>query len=131
MFPIYTVEHTLGELAVFEEILLTYVSPVRLMTPGGLAVQRHMLPDIIAYALTCEELAPIVNLVLKATEELLEEELITFTIDPDWAEAMKSDGYVHLSTVTREYGSDGRYQVNFTKLAANGRRQEYRSVFLF
>jgi anaerobic magnesium-protoporphyrin IX monomethyl ester cyclase len=114
--PHYTVEHTYQELVFMEEILLTYISPIRLTTPGGLAAQKHLLPEIIRYAFCWKELYPIVNVVMHVTNGLLQSERISFTVPPDWAPKIQAEGGVHLSTLTRQRGTDGRFLINFIKI---------------
>jgi len=114
--PFYTVEHDDLEFVVFRDILLTYISPARLTTPGGLAAQRHMLPEIIRFSFDRRDLRPVVNLVMHAAQELVQEGQINFTMSGDWARRMQTDGFVHVSILNREPGMEGRYQMGFRKV---------------
>jgi radical SAM superfamily enzyme YgiQ (UPF0313 family) len=114
--PYYAVEHSLDELVIMEEILLTYVSYTRLTTPGGFAAQRHLLQEIIHHAFHWQESYPIVNLVMHVTNELLQSNQLNFTVPPDWAPRIQAEGGVHFSTLNRERGTEGRFIMNFTKV---------------
>lgn len=116
--PYYTLEHSFEELTLMREILLTYISPVRLITPGGLAVQRHMLSEIIAASFQRAGMRAIVNTVVLATRELIQEGAINFSMTQDWAAKMKAEGHVYLSTLTREIGTEGQFMLGFTKVPA-------------
>ena len=115
--PHYTVEHSEAELKVFREILMTYISPVRLTTPGGLAAQRHLLPEIIRFCFNRRDLQPLAALVRHATQELVEEGSLSFTMHPDWAAQMQADGFIHVTRMSRELGSSSQYQVDFHKVS--------------
>lgn len=114
--PYYTVEHNESELEIFRNVLLTYISPVRLITPGGLAAQRHMLPEIIRFSFNRRDLRPVVNLVMHAAQALVKEGQILFTMSGDWAGKIQTDGFVHISALSRELGTDNRYQMGFKKV---------------
>ena len=115
--PYYTVEHNETELKVFREILLTYISPVRLTTPGGLAAQRYLLPEILHFCFHRRDLQPFANLVRHATRELVEEGCLSFTMHPTWAAKMQTDGCIYTTHLSRESGSTGQYQVDFKKVS--------------
>jgi anaerobic magnesium-protoporphyrin IX monomethyl ester cyclase len=116
--PYYTLEHSFEELTLMREILLTYISPVRLITPGGLAVQKHMLSEIVGASFQQTGMRAIVNTVVQATRELTQEGAINFSMTKDWAAKMQTEGHVNLSTLTREIGTEGQFMLGFTKVPA-------------
>ena len=117
--PYYTLEHSPKTLRIMREILLTYISPPRLITPGGLALQKHLLPEIIRASFDNRiDMHPMVNVVMHAARELTQEGAINFSMTQDWAAKMQTDGHVFLSTLTREMGTEGRFRIDFTKIPA-------------
>jgi len=117
--PFFMLEHNDQELRVMKEVLLTYISPVRLITPGGLAVQKHLLPEIISASFDPRiNMRPMVNMVMHAAKELIKEGIINFSMTQDWAAKMQAEGHVFLSTLTREMGTEGRFRLDFTKVPA-------------
>lgn len=115
--PNYTLEHSHQELGIFLEALLTYISPVRLMTPGGLAAQRQLLPQIVRHAFLSPELRPLANLALHAADQLLAEGAITFTVAENLVAQMQAQGRAQLTTIVREVGTDGCFQINCSEQA--------------
>ncbi|MBF0588911.1 MAG: B12-binding domain-containing radical SAM protein [Magnetococcales bacterium] len=49
--PHFLLEHPEEVLILFREILLTHIAVARIFTPGGLALQKHRIGDIIKFAL--------------------------------------------------------------------------------
>lgn len=116
--PYYTAEHTSSELTVLREMLLTHVSPARLVTQGGLKAQRHLLSHIIRASFYQDDLRPIVNLTLHAAQSLMQEGHLSITMPTEWAGKLQSEGHLVFSTLTREPGSKGRFLLNFTQATA-------------
>jgi len=117
--PYYTLEHSDQTLRIMREILLTYISPARLMTPGGLALQKHLLPEIISASFDYRlDMRPMTNIAIHAAKELIQEGTINFSMTRDWAVKMQTEGHVFLSTLTREMGTEGRFILGFTKVSA-------------
>lgn len=115
--PFYTLEHNAQDLGILREILLTYTSAVRLLTPGGLATQRHLLPEIIRTAFSKVELMPLAKLALHAAEDLLQEGALHFALDQQSAMQLQAQGHLALSSLEREIGADGRFIVHGTATA--------------
>ncbi|MBF0589484.1 MAG: B12-binding domain-containing radical SAM protein [Magnetococcales bacterium] len=73
--PYFLVEHTLEEMQLYREILLTHIASIRIFTPGGLAAQKASMGNILREAFNKPLQYPhLTNLVYIAVNRLIVED---------------------------------------------------------